>query len=231
MLICLLTLARVGWTQDPEATDSLLTVEGNGVVRVSPDLAVVRLGVVAQSRRAEDAQEAVNTVANQIISALIEAGVESADVQTSRLNLTPVYTRGRPDGNQPPSIASYRASNTLTVRVEALDRVGAVIDAALEAGANQLEGVSFELQDEGPSRQAALREAVGAARAKAEVIADALGVRLSSILSVDEGTVRMNMPMMESRAMALQEVAPTAVSPGEVSVAASVVVRYRIQSE
>ena len=110
--------------------------------------------------------------------------------------------------------------------------MGEVIDAALEAGANQLEGVSFELQDDLASRQAALRNAVAEARAKAEAMADALGVRLVSILSVNEGPVAIERPMMEmARAASLQQGAPTPVSPGEVSVAASVTIRYQISSD
>ncbi len=220
------------WAQSEADTDSVLTVQGSAEVRVVPDLAVVRLGVVEQASTAEDAQDGVNGVVNRIINALRAAGIEESDVQTSRLTLSPVYSRQRPDGNQPPAIIAYRAANTITVRVEALDRIGEVIDVALGAGANQLEGVSFELQDDSASRQAALRDAVGEARDKAEAIADALGVALVSILSVNEGGVMIGRPVMEmSRALSLQQGAPTPVSPGEVSVGASVTIQYRIEAD
>jgi uncharacterized protein YggE len=92
--------------------------------------------------------------------------------------------------------------------------------------------VSFELQDDLASRQAALRNAVGEAREKAQAIADALGVALVSILSVNEGGVTMQRPMMEmSRALSLQQDVPTPVSPGEVSVGASVTIQYRIEAD
>ncbi len=220
------------WAQAGANSDSVLTVQGSAEVRVVPDLAVVRLGVVEQAPTAEDAQDGVNGVANRIIDALRAEGIEESDVQTSRLNLSPVYSRQRPGGDQAPSIIAYRAANTITVRVEALDRIGEVIDAALGAGANQLEGVAFELQDDLASRQEALRNAVGEARDKAEAIADALGVALISILSVNEGGVMIERPIMEmSRALSLQQSEPTPVSPGEVTVGASVTIQYRIEAD
>ena len=220
------------WAQSGANSDSVLTVQGSAEVRVVPDLAVVRLGVVEQAPTAGDAQDGVNGVANRIITALQTSGIEDSAVQTSGLTLSPVYSRQRPDAGQAPTIMAYRAANTITVRVEALERIGAVIDAALRAGANQLEGVSFELQDDLASRQAALRNAVGEAREKAQAIADALGVALVSILSVNEGGPTMERPMMEmSRAMSLQQEVPTPISPGELSVGASVTIQYRIEGD
>ena len=237
VLVLFMMTSTPVWAQSAPDSDSVLTVGGRAQVRVSPDLAVVRLGVVEQAPTAEGAQNGVSDVANRIVSALGATGVEGNDIQTSRLTLSPVYSRQRRDANQLPSIIAYRAANTVTVRVEALDRVGEVIDRALGAGANQLEGVGFELQDNLAFRQAALRNAVTEARRKADTIADALGVELVSILSVNEGPVAIERPMMMDMEMtqlaALQQgvPVPTLISPGEVSVAASVTIRYRISSD
>ena len=123
----------------------------------------------------------------------------------------------------------YRASTTVSVRVEDIGLVGQVIDAVLNAGANQLEGVSFGVQDDQSTRQQALRQAIAEARGKAEVMADALGVSLDAIISVTEDNVLVRRPRMETaRAMALQADA-TPVSPGEVSVSASVSIEYRLK--
>ncbi len=233
LLVCYVVVVPSLWAQSAANSESVLTVQGSAEIRVVPDLAVVRLGVVEQAPSAREAQDGVNTVADRIIDALPAAGIEESDVQTSRLTLSPVYGRQRPGGNQSPPIVAYRASNTITVRIEALGRTGDVIDRALQAGANQLEGVSFELRDDLEARQAALRNAVGEAREKAGAIADALGVALVSILSVNEGGVSVAIPAMEmSRAMAsFQQDAPTPISPGEVSVAASVTIQYRIEAD
>ena len=118
VLVFTVMAAPPSWAQSGSNSDSVLTVQGSAEVRVVPDLAVVRLGIVEQAPTAENAQDAVNRVANRIINALPAAGIDESDVQTSRLTLSPVYSRQRPDGSQPPSIIAYRAANTITVRVE-----------------------------------------------------------------------------------------------------------------
>jgi hypothetical protein len=124
----------------------------------------------------------------------------------------------------------YRASNTVTIRVEDLTRVGAVVDAALGAGANQLEGIGFGLDDDQAAREDALRAAVEEARSKAQVMAVALGVELDGILAINEGGIFIQEPamaMMESR-MAVQADMSTPVAAGEVTVRANVSIQYRI---
>ena len=231
MLVMMMMMAGPTWAQSNGDSESVLAVHGSAEVRVTPDLAVVRLGIVEQAPTAQEAQQAVNNIANGIVEEIRAAGIDESDVQTARLTLSPLYSRSR-NAAETPSIVAYRAMNTVSVRVRELDRIGEVIDAGLGAGANQLEGVTFQLQDDLSARQAALRAAVREAQQKAEAIAGALGVRIESILSVNEGAVAIARPMMEmSRALAAQEGSPTPVSPGEVSVSASVSVRYRIESD
>ena len=118
------------------------------------------------------------------------------------------------------------------MRVDDLNLVAAVIDAALAAGANQLEGVSFGLQDDQAVRQQALRRAVDEARGKADAMAAALGVELAGIISVTEEPGFVREPMMEmSRVMAVQSAPQTTVSPGEVAVSASVSIEYRLSEQ
>jgi uncharacterized protein YggE len=229
----LLLLAGSASAQTSEGTGSVLNVSGSAEVRVSPDLAVVRLGIVAQSAGAAGAQDSANMIANAILDAVRSVGIDEGQVQTARLVLSPLYGRQVPGSNEAPRIVAYRASNTVSVRVEDLDMVGDVIDSGLGAGANQLEGVSFSLIDDLPARQSALREAIVEARSKAEAMAGALGVDLATIVSVSEGNVVVQQPMMEmaamSRRMPMQVDSATPVSPGEVSINATVSIQYRIQ--
>ncbi len=208
----------------------LLRVRGSAEVRVVPDLAVVRLGVVEEARTAREAQSAVSNVAGTILDAVRGVGIDEGNVQTVRLVLSPAYSPRQPGDREEPRIVGYRASNTLSIRVEDLGLVGQVIDAALDAGANQLEGVSFGLEDDQTVRQQALRQAIAEARGKADAMADALGVELDAIVSVTEDNVLVRQPVMETaRVMALQGEPSTSVSPGEVSVSASVSIEYRIE--
>ncbi len=225
-IVLTLLIAWPGFAQT--GTESVLTVSGNGEVRVEPDLATVRLGIVGQPETACVAQDAANLVGAAILDALAGVGVDDDDIQTAGLNLTPLYRRMRADGD--PEIIGYRASNTVSVRVTDVRLVGGIIDAGLEAGANQLQGVSFGLQDDLAAREEALRMAIAEARRKAEAMADALGVNLAGVLRVNEGGVFVQRPVMEmgARAMAAQGMAPTPVAPGSVSVSASVSIEYRI---
>ena len=168
--------SAVAQSADDDA-ETTLTVQGSGEIRVVPDLATVRVGITEQASTAEAAQRDVNTAANDILEAVRALGIEDRHIQTARLTLMPVYSRGRPAAADPPQITAYRASNTVSIRMENLKRVGMVIDAALGAGANQLEGVCFGLKNDLEARADALRSAITEARRKAQAMADALRSR------------------------------------------------------
>ena len=231
ILVLLTLVVFPAYSLSAQSEGPALTVQGSSEVRVASDLATVRLGVVAQAATAEAAQREVNDVANGILEAVRGAGIADRDVQTARLLLTPVFSRQR-SAEDLPEIVAYRASNVVTVRVEALENLGQVIDAGLGAGANQLEGVSFGVKDDLPARESALEEAITEARTKAEAMASALGIRLEGVLSVDEGGVFVQAPQMEmARLTVLQDTGTTPVAPGEVTVSASVTIRYRIAGD
>jgi len=204
-----------------------LTVSGSGQAEADPDQATVRLGITRQADRARAAQEAVNATAQKILAALARQGIEAKQIQTAQLTLFPLFAPQKPGEDSQPRIVGYRASNVVSVRVEQLEKVGPVIDAGLEAGANQLEGVSFGLRNDLPAREQALREAVREARQKARTMAEALEVRLGEVLGVEEGGVSINQPVYADR-VALRGEAATPVSPGQITVHASVTIRYRI---
>jgi uncharacterized protein len=231
ILITTPSLAQRGGRGDMNPPDvPFLTVAGTGEVRVVPDEATVRLGVTRQAPAAQAAQEQVNEVAQGIRAAVLKLGITEEQIQTSQLSLHPVYAQQKPGVPEEPRIVAYQASNTVSVRVEKLGLAGPVIDAGLKAGANQLEGIQFGLRNELPARERALREAVMSARSKARAIADALDVRLREVLEVEEGGVSLRPPIIPfamGGALSRAEAA-TPVSPGEVTVNASVTIRYRI---
>jgi hypothetical protein len=227
--LVVLFAASPALAQNPNP-EPMLSVQGNGEVRVTPDVALVRLGIAVQDETASQVQQEANRVASAVIDAVLGEGIAERQVQTARLQLSPIYGRQEPGDNDTPRIVGYRASNTVTIRVEDLTRVGAVVDAALGAGANQLEGIGFGLDDDQAAREDALRAAVEEARSKAQVMAVALGVELDGILAINEGGIFIQEPamaMMESR-MAVQADMSTPVAAGEVTVRANVSIQYRI---
>lgn len=212
-----------------------ILVNGSGEVRAEPDEATVRLGVVAQEPTAREAQNEASRIAGAILSAIAALDVPREAIQTSQLYLTPVYEQGRSRqaGQQVPTeprIIAYRASNTVSIRLADLARIGPVIDAGIDAGANQVEGVSFQLRDDRAAREEAMRLAVTEARSKAGAMADALDVDLGPVVEAQEGGYSIERPQYaQPRMMAMEaSMADTPVAAGQVTVSASVSLRYRI---
>lgn len=209
----------------------VLSVQANGEARVAPDEATVRLGVLAQAPTARAAMDAANRSANAILDAIRKLGVKAEDIQTSELNLNPVYANQPEMRGGEPRISGYQATNVVSVRLEKLDLVGPVVDAGLAAGANRLDGVLFGLRNDEAARSTALTRAAEAARIKAETLAKALRVRLVEIVEVVEGGVSVFTPMYKSSRMAMETsmAADTPVSAGQVGIDASLTLRYRIE--
>ena len=217
----------------------VLTVTGRGEISAAPDLAEARFGAVAQAKEASAAQAQVNEIVNRIIERLTELGIDEEDIQTARISVYPVYDDRRPPrpmagegdgGDDGPQITGYRASNTVRVEVSDLSRVGDLIDAAIQAGANSVEGVSFELRDNTAAKRQALQEAVKKAEQEAQAVAEALGLELGPVTDVRVGQTDSVYPQpVHFARAAMAESAATPVQPGQVQVTAEVTVQYRLQ--
>jgi len=209
----------------------ILSVQANGEARVAPDEATVRLGVLAQAPTARAAMDEANRSANAILDAIRKLGVKAEDIQTSELNLNPLYANEPEMRGGEPRISGYQATNVVSVRLEKLDQVGPVVDAGLAAGANRLDGVMFGLRNDEAARSTALTRAAEAARSKAETLARALRVRLVEIVEVVEGGVSVFTPMYKGARMAMESsmAADTPVSAGQVGIDANITLRYRIE--
>lgn len=230
LLALSLALGVIGMANaQPERPETpSIVVTGNGVVRADPDVAYVRLGVSSRGRTAREAQAQTNAAIAKFYDALAALRVERKDIQTSQLTLNPFYDNPRP-GEQP-RIAGYEASNVLTVRLTDFAKIGPVIDAGVDAGVNNMQGVSFGLVDDTRPRLEALRNATREARAKAEAIASALGVQLGDVLMVNEGGGYIPpMPMYDRGMMAEMKSEGAIVSPGQLDVNSSVTIRFAIR--
>jgi len=218
----LLALAGAAAAQEPPRQ---ITVQGAAEADAVPDLATVTAGVDTRAETAAAALADNSETMTAIFAAIDAAGIERRDVQTSQLTLTPVYEPYRDDAEAPPAVVAYEASNLVTVRVRAVDALGAVIDAVAQAGANRLQGVSFEVADPKPHLDAARKQAVADARARAELYARAAGVALGPVVSIRE-TVEVPGPIM-MRAEAAGDAPP--IAAGTVTLAAQVEVVYAIE--
>ena len=170
--------------QDASERPARIVVTGEGRVASAPDMARLRLGARAEAEEAARALDAASAAAGALIEALRAAGVADADIRTSELSLDQRYDYGRDEAEQ--EVTGYVASNVVTVRVRDLDALGSVIDAAAEAGANRIDGLSFALSDPDAATEEARRRAVADARAAAETLAEAAGVALGPVLRLEE---------------------------------------------
>jgi len=216
-----------------EAAIPMLSVTGDASVSSAPDQALVRLGVVRQSETAEEAQRQVSSAVQRILQNLRGLGLESGDLQTSQLTLYPVYADQRPQPNRPsePVIAGYRASNIVSATVNDLENVGSVIDSALSAGANRIEGIQFRLKNDAAAREEALAAAVTQARRKADILAKAAGVSIVGIQEIAEQGVSVRPFAPRPEVMMARAAMETPVEPGEVDITATVTIRYRISGD
>ncbi|MCL7413193.1 MAG: SIMPL domain-containing protein [ANME-2 cluster archaeon] len=206
-----------------------INVGGTGTVSMSPDEAFVYLGVQTQSENAQSAQQENAAKMEKVINALKSAGISEDDMETSGYSIYPMRNYEKPD----PTITGYTVSNQLKVTVKKIDNVGDVIDVAVDAGANEVQGVSFTLSDtaQQDARKLALENAVKAARADADNLAQALDVAISGPLEITTSGGNIPIPYpMPLADMAYAENAartPTPIQPGDVSVTAYVQVIYQ----
>ena len=225
--LCFAALAIAGPALANDAGPPSVTVSGTGEVSAPPDMANVSAGVVTESPRAADAVAANSAAMQKVLGALDRAGIERKHVQTRRFDVSPLYAEGQTRGRGMPAIIGYRAANQVQVEVHGVDKVGAVLDALVGAGANELGGISFGITEPAPLLDEARRKAIADARRKAELYAGAAGVALGRVIQIDEVGGGGPVPVAYGRMMAEAAAAPP-VAPGQLDLSASVTVRFAI---
>ncbi len=209
----------------PAAEQGRITVTGHAETTVAPDIAFVTAGVVTNGADVESARGENDRTMRRIIDALAAQGIDRSRIITSQFSLQPIYRNDARDGG-PGTVTGYRLQNNVTVTVEDLGKIGAVIDAAFAAGANQFNGLRFAVRDDGRLHDELLRKAVQDGRHKAAVMADALGATLGQPLSVSEAG--RFMPMQADAVRALKVGAGTPVEAGALTVSVDVNLEYGI---
>lgn len=215
------------------ANGSVLTVSAEGRTDRAPDLALFNAGVASTGKTAGEALAKNSTDMTRVIAALKRAGIADRDIQTSNLSINPVYDDPDRDPRRSadqmvPRVIGYQANNTVTVRQRKLEDFGKVIDTLVTAGANQVNGPSFMVDDAESALDAARVSAMKKARERANLYAGAAGLRVVRILTISEsGGYSPRPPVVYARAM--EASAPdTPVQAGEVSLTSSVTVTFEL---
>jgi hypothetical protein len=200
---------------------------GEATVTAKPDRVVIDLAVVTLAETAEGAATQNATRLDAVLRELKSAAGAAAEVRTMGYSLDPNYRHPTPGGQ--PKLAGYTARNSVEVTTSELDAAGRILDAATRAGANSIDRLEFTLKDDQAARGRALREAAAKARASADAIASALGVRIIGVLLAEETGGAPPRPLYTVTRMA--EAAPAAstpVAPGTLEIHGTVTLTVEI---
>lgn len=200
-----------------------LQVTGTAVVTGAPDVAYITLGVETKDPSAQVAsQENTNRMAS-VFAALRELGLTDKELTTSGYN---IYSTLRGTNNEV-TVTTYHVQNRINIATRELEKVGTIIDVAVENGANQVQGIRFDIEDKQMMQLQALKNAVQQGKAKAEVMAEAAGITLGGLTTMNE-SYSSYAPMVSALAMRGDGFAPspTTINPGEVEVSATVTMDF-----
>lgn len=218
-----------GLPSAPPRRPATIQVTGQAKVSATPDRVYIDIGVTTQARKSEAAASQNAVRLSAVITAVKSAAGTGAQLTTTEYSISPDY-RYPPHGAA--TITGYTASNVLQVRLDDLRKLGAVLDAATRAGANNVRDIRFALRDEQIPRTQALRQAARSARQDAQALADALGLRVIRVLSVNEQGPAVVPPpriYMQARVFAQSQAAPvTPVEAGAISVDASITLTVEV---
>ncbi|MBX3560390.1 MAG: SIMPL domain-containing protein [Sphingomonas sp.] len=203
-----------------------LDVVATGEVRRVPDIVTISAGVVTQAPSAVEAIRQNATRMASVRRALERAGIAARDIQTSNVSLHPEY---RYQENQPPQLVGYRASNQVNVRFRDIAASGRILDALVAEGANQINGPILGIDRPEAALDEARTAAIANARARADLYARALGMRVVRILVVSEGGGTQMPPAPVLRMQAADAAESTRIEPGEQVLSVSLTVSFELE--
>lgn len=205
---------------------AMLTLTASAEVARAPDEVRLTAGVLTTGAGAAEAMAANAARMTAVLAALKAAGIAARDVQTTGLSLNPQY-RYQPE--QPPILTGYQARNSISIRTGKLAEAGRLVDAAIKAGANEVQGPEFALANADTALDEARTAAVAKARARAELYARAAGLKVKRIASISEGGVAEPGPRPMMRAAMAEAGAAPPVQPGELTLRIDVTISFELE--
>lgn len=201
-------------------------VTGEGKVSVKPDIAVVNVGVQANGATVKAVQDQLNTNINKVSDAIKKINIDAKDIQTQSYNIQPNIDYREPSQK----VTGYSARSNLHIKVRQIDQVNAVIDAATANEANQIGGISFEVDDKTKAENEAREKAVAEAKKRAEQAAKVAGFKLGRIINYKENFGGFPRPLpVEAVSLESKETPPTRLEPGSSEITLTVTLSYEIR--
>lgn len=232
LVVFALAIASLSGTAmaDNASVGRSISVVGQGEATGQPDQAQVNAGVQTQAATVAEASRENQEIVERIMQALDKSGIDKKDIQTTNYSIWPEQ-RHDPRGNGEVAVTGYNVNNIVNVTISDVDKVGAVLAALTDAGANSVHGISFGVKDTAALEQGARAAAMADARNRAEALADLAGVKLGEVQSISMSLGGgYPMPMMGGARFAMAEAsAAPGISPGQLSVSVQVQVTYAIR--
>ncbi len=225
-VILLLSMAACAIADNQERT---ITVNGTGTAEVTPDRATLRMSIVARQATLAAAQKAAADVTNEVLKMTDRMDIDRDQVDTTGASVRPDYRWNRDKEEQ--ELRGYIAERQIMVEIEDLEKLGAVVEGAVEAGVNQVSPPQLDSSKRKQTYRAALRAAAEDAKANAEQLAEALGARLGQVISINSGsnTPRPPVPYAANmRSMAAESDAVESYNAADLSFNAAVTVVYQL---
>lgn len=216
----------------PPPQQRVISVSGEGTASIAPDMAIISLSVMRMAETAEAALAQNNEAVRAVLDALKAGGVAERDIQTGDFSIFPRYSDRQPNpenNNQQPVIIGYQVTNSLTVRVRDLPKLGGLIDKSVKLGVNQGGQITFTNHDPKAAYQEARRKAVESAIDKASTLAAAAGVNLGPVISISETNLQPIAPAPMMRMAMAKEADSVPVAAGESAYTVNVDMRFDIR--
>ena len=205
-----------------------ITVAGEASVNAAPDFARVTLGVTTAGKEAREAMALNARSVGALVSLFKGEGVAPADIRTSGLSISPIFADQRANPQGAPAITGYTVTDTVTVTVRDLPRLGAMLDKAVEAGANTMYGVAYGENDTSALLDKARTLAVADAKRKAEIYASAAGSRIGRLMELSEETIGRPSPYPARVYAQTAASSQTPVEPGSDKLTVTVTARFEL---
>jgi uncharacterized protein YggE len=225
LVAALVLCATVAFSQSADPSMPGITVTGRAEATVPPDRVTLHIGVLADGRTAGDAVERMRRDASALFETLESAGIPAADIGTTALELRAVRDpNGRPEPGRAPRITGFEAETRISITLDDLPALSALLDAAVQVGANRIDGIRFGLADPDAAVEGLRAAAVRDAMARAEAYADAAGITLGPVLEIRDTPGGGSFPM--GRMMSAEAGVP--IAPGTLQLSAEVLMRFAI---
>jgi hypothetical protein len=214
-----------------QPTPRTLTVNGAGMVTLTPDIAYIYIGVHTEGKTAADAVADNTASTTRLVDALVKFGVDKKDINTSNFSIWPSQQYDPQTGQQ--ISTNYVVDNSVYVKVRKLDKLGELLDTAIQAGANSINSIQFDVADKTKAMSVARAAAVKYAKAQAEELANAAGVKLGDVQTISfyDSTPY---PVMDAYAKgfgggAAMAEATVPIEPGQLTLTVTVTMAYEIE--